>query len=32
MNFAHKHVDTGPHYLHELATFLKYHTPLRFTI
>ena len=28
MYFGHKHIETGPNYLHELATFLKYHMPL----
>ena len=28
MNFGHKHVETGPNFLHELATFLKYQIPL----
>ena len=29
MYYGHKHVETGPNCLHELATFLKYHIPLR---
>ena len=27
MYVGHKHVETGPNCLHELATFLKYHMP-----
>ena len=29
MYVGHKHAETGPNYSHELATFLKYHMPLR---
>ena len=29
MYFGHKLVETGPNCSHELATFLKYHMPLR---
>ena len=29
MYFGHKHVETGLNCSHELATFLKYHMPLR---
>ena len=29
MYFKHKHVEIGQNYSHELATFLKYHMPLR---
>ena len=29
MYFGHKHVETGPNCSDELATFLKYHMPLR---
>ena len=29
MYFGHKHVETGPNCSHELATFFKYHMPLR---
>ena len=29
MYFRHKHVETGPNRSYELATFLKYHMPLR---
>ena len=29
MYFGHKHVDTVPNCSYELATFLKYHMPLR---
>ena len=28
MYFGHKHVETEPNCLHELATFFKYHMPL----
>ena len=31
MYFGHKHVETGPNCLHELATFVKYHMPLNLT-
>ena len=26
---GHKHVETEPSFLHKLATFLKYHMPLK---
>ena len=29
MYFGHKHLETGLSCLHELATFLKYHMPLK---
>ena len=29
MYFGHKHVESGPSCSHKLATFLKYHMPLR---
>ena len=29
MHFGHQHVETGPNCSHELASFLKYHMPLR---
>ena len=29
MYFSHKRVETGPNCSHELATFLKYHMPLK---
>ena len=29
MYFGHKHVETRPNCSHKLATFLKYHMPLR---
>ena len=29
MYFERKHVEAGPSYLHQFATFLKYHMPLR---
>ena len=31
MYFGHKHVESGPSCSHKLATFLKYHMPLRKT-
>ena len=29
MYFGHKHIETGQDCSHELATFLKYHMPLK---
>ena len=29
MHFEHKYIETEPSCSHELATFLKYHMPLR---
>ena len=31
MYFGHQHVETGPNCSHELATFPKYHIPLKST-
>ena len=32
MYLGYKHVETEPNFVHELATFLKYHMPLKFMI
>ena len=32
MYFEKKHVEAGKNFLHELATFLKYHMPLRWFV
>ena len=31
MYFAHKHLETGPNYSHEIPNFLKYHMGLNLT-